>query len=50
LSQIENHLAKRWIKAGETSKTRAELERALVINDEFTDHAEAINLSKQLCS
>lgn len=48
VSEIRFHLAQGLIKAGDKSKARAELERALSINDKFTGHAEAQKLLEQL--
>jgi tetratricopeptide (TPR) repeat protein len=48
VSEIRYHLAQGWIKAGDKTKARAELERALSMNEKFTGHAEAQKLLKQL--
>lgn len=46
--EIRFHLAQAWIKVGEKSKARGELERALSINEKFSNHVEALNLLKEL--
>lgn len=48
VAEIRYHLAQGWIKAGEKSKARGELERALSISDKFPDYAEALAMLKQL--
>ena len=48
VAEIRFHLAQGWIKAGEKAKARGELERALAINEKFSNHVEALNLLKQL--
>ena len=48
IAEIHFHLAQGWIKTGDKSKARGELERALSINEKFSDHQEALNLLKQL--
>jgi tetratricopeptide (TPR) repeat protein len=46
--EIRFHLAQGWIKKGDKAKARGEIERALSIDDKFSNHVEAINLLKQL--
>lgn len=46
--EIRFHLGQGWAKAGEKAKARGEIERALSINDKFSEHAEALSLLKQL--
>lgn len=48
VAELRYHLAQGWIKAGDSSKARAELERALAINEKFTFQAEAKSLLKEL--
>jgi predicted Zn-dependent protease len=48
IAEIHYHLAQGWIKAGEKSKARGALERALSINEKFSDHEEALSLLKKL--
>lgn len=48
VAEIRFHLAQGWIKVGEKSKARGELERALGINEKFSNHVEALALLKQL--
>jgi predicted Zn-dependent protease len=46
--QIRYHLAQGWLKAGDKSKARDELERLLSNDAKFPQQAEAQNLLKQL--
>jgi len=46
--EIRYHLAQAWLKAGDKSKARSELERLLASDAKFPQRAEAANLLKQL--
>lgn len=46
--EIRYHLAQGWIKIGDKSKARGELERALSLNGKFSNHEDARKLLKQL--
>ena len=46
--EIGYHLAQGWIKAGDKSKARVELERVIATNVKFSQQTEALNLLKQL--
>lgn len=48
VAEIRFHLAQGWIKIGEKSKARGELERALTINEKLSNNVEALALVKQL--
>jgi putative PEP-CTERM system TPR-repeat lipoprotein len=45
---IRYHLAQGWLKAGDKSKARDELERLLSTGEKFPERAEAVTLLKQL--
>jgi putative PEP-CTERM system TPR-repeat lipoprotein len=45
---IRFHLAQGYLKAGDKAKARGEIERALAINEKFSEHVEARNLLQQL--
>ena len=42
------HLAQAWLKAGDKSKARNELERLLATDAKFPEQNEALNLLRQL--
>ena len=46
--EIRFHLAQAWMKSGDKSKARDELEKVLAIDSKFPQQAEAANLLKQL--
>lgn len=46
--EIRFHLAQAWLKAGDKTKAREELERLLAIDGKFAQHTDAANLLKQL--
>jgi putative PEP-CTERM system TPR-repeat lipoprotein len=46
--EIRYHLAQAWLKAGDKSKARSELEQLLATDAKFPQQAEAMNLLKQL--
>ncbi|MGB5082992.1 MAG: XrtA/PEP-CTERM system TPR-repeat protein PrsT, partial [Burkholderiales bacterium] len=46
--EIRFHLAQAWLKAGDKSKARSELERLLAIDAKFPQQAEARSLLRQL--
>jgi len=46
--EIRYHLAQAWLKAGNKSKARSELERLLASDAKFPQRAEAVILLKQL--
>jgi len=46
--EIRYHLAQAWLKAGDKSNARNELERLLATDAKFPQQAEAMNLLKHL--
>ena len=46
--EIRYHLAQAWLKVGDKSKARSELERVLASDAKFPQQAEAMKLLKQL--
>jgi len=48
IPEIRYHIAQGWIKKGDKSKARTELERALSINQNFSSRTEAQKLLKEL--